>query len=124
MSYINKRDCEHGRKRGSCNTCDLEQEIAGLKAQIEQLKKQGDIINNNLWDLIRGAVTKISCIDACQPWISLVSKTPEQCLNQIKAKTIRHCITQFSVTDFDIKVRVHIVYIADLEAYANELEGK
>ena len=29
-TYPNQRDCEHGRRRGSCEICDHEQEIASL----------------------------------------------------------------------------------------------
>ena len=29
-TYLNPRDCEHGCRRGSCEICDYEQEIASL----------------------------------------------------------------------------------------------
>lgn len=37
--YPNKRDCEHGLLRGSCNLCDYEDDIKQLQAENEQLKK-------------------------------------------------------------------------------------
>ena len=39
-SYPNERDCEHGSLRGSCETCDYEEEIQELSKTIELLNKQ------------------------------------------------------------------------------------
>ena len=44
MNYPNARDCEHGRKRGSCQECDAAEEIAELKELITELEKErGDL---------------------------------------------------------------------------------
>lgn len=36
-AYPNDRDCQHGRKRGSCELCDHEQDIAELSARVGNL---------------------------------------------------------------------------------------
>jgi hypothetical protein len=38
MTYPNKRDCEHGQLRGSCNTCDYEKEIQNLKGLLQRCR--------------------------------------------------------------------------------------
>lgn len=51
--YPNKRDCEHGRQRGKCETCDLielEEENQKLRAEVERLEKilrryQSELLN-------------------------------------------------------------------------------
>ena len=35
--YPNQRDCEHGRRRGSCALCDYEQEISELNVERDEL---------------------------------------------------------------------------------------
>ena len=36
-AYPNPRDCEHGRRRGSCEICDYEQVISELKVERDEL---------------------------------------------------------------------------------------
>ena len=42
--YPNPRDCEHGRRRGSCEICDYEQEIASLHKIIAAKQAQIDTL--------------------------------------------------------------------------------
>ena len=42
--YPNPRDCEHGRRRGSCEICDYEQEIASLHKIIAAKQAQIDAL--------------------------------------------------------------------------------
>ena len=53
--YPNKRDCEHGRLRGSCEICDYENEIAELKEALARCRHQasysigdGEALSNQL----------------------------------------------------------------------------
>ena len=43
-TYPNQRDCEHGRRRGSCEICDYEQEIASLHKIIAAKQAQIDAL--------------------------------------------------------------------------------
>ena len=42
--YPNQRDCEHGRRRGSCALCDYEQEITELHKTIDAKQAQIDAL--------------------------------------------------------------------------------
>ena len=42
--YPNARDCEHGRRRGSCELCDYEQEIAALHKTIDAQQARIDAL--------------------------------------------------------------------------------
>ena len=43
-AYSNPRDCEHGRRRGSCEICDYEQEITELHKTIAAKQAQIDAL--------------------------------------------------------------------------------
>ena len=43
-TYPNQRDCEHGHRRGSCEICDYEQEIASLHKIIATKQAQIDAL--------------------------------------------------------------------------------
>jgi len=102
----------------SCNICEYEKEIAELKAQVKLLIGELEYFVSDDFEFNEGSEHIIEDID------KVLDATPEQCLNQIKAKTIRHCIAKFSVNNFDAIGTSHIVSVNDLEAYATELEGK
>ena len=43
MTYPNKRDCRHGRQRGHCVECELEdceQRVAALEREVARLKAE------------------------------------------------------------------------------------
>ena len=40
MTYPDSRDCRHGSKRGSCISCDYEEEIEELEERIKELEAQ------------------------------------------------------------------------------------
>lgn len=42
--YPNQRDCEHGHRRGSCEICDYEQEIASLHKIIDAKQAKIDAL--------------------------------------------------------------------------------
>ena len=43
-TYPNQRDCEHGRRRGSCEICDYEQEITELHKTVAAKQAQIDAL--------------------------------------------------------------------------------
>jgi len=123
MNYPNKRDCEHGSKKGSCNTCDLEQEIAELKAQVELYR---ELLNDDqiLFDALDDQVHPNIELDARASSIrEQLNNSPEQCLNDIKASAIREATIKCSISFDDIHGNYwHACSVKSLDDYADRLE--
>ena len=50
--YPNKRDCEHGHKRGKCELCDRDEEIAELQRELSDAKSEVEKIANEALQMV------------------------------------------------------------------------